>query len=163
MSKRVDWPLYLRTITEDAAGARIAERAGIPESTISRWLSGKVEPRPRQVVEVARAYNVHPLQALVAAGYLDDSDLDLPIVLSPRMQLREFSDLDLARETIRRIEDTVWNSAVLTPPLDENHPAMQDRGNVTRMRHTPTEDEAEQLGAVAKPGETVIEIDEFDD
>ncbi|TFC92080.1 MULTISPECIES: helix-turn-helix transcriptional regulator [Cryobacterium] len=163
MTTRVDWPQYLRTITDNAAGARIAERAGIPESTISRWLAGKVEPRPRQVVEVARAYDVHPLQALIAAGYLDDGDMDLPMVMAPQLQLREFTDLELARETIRRIEDQVWNSAVLTQPLDENHPAMQDRGNVTRMRHTPTEDEAEQLGAVAKPGETVIEIDEFDD
>jgi transcriptional regulator with XRE-family HTH domain len=116
----ITWPSYLSAITDGAAGARIAERTGIPESTISRWFSEKAEPRPKQVVIVARAYGANPVDGLIAAGYLDENELEVP--QTRRLQLRDFTDIELAEETLRRIRE--GNAPVLEAPLDENHPAM---------------------------------------
>ena len=161
MSKHITWPEFLRTIAEDETGARISERTSMPESTISRWLSGKVEPRPKQVVQVARAYAADPVHALIAAGYLDESDgLSLGSV-HRSLQIRDFTDLELAREILRRVE--VGGSELLETPLDGEHPVMVERDNVRPLRKNRKNAEADELGAVAKPGDTVIEIDEFDD
>lgn len=106
--------------TDGAAGARIAERTGIPESTISRWLSEKAEPRPRQVVTVTRAYGANPIEGLIAAGYLTEDEIEAP--QPRRLQIRDFTDIELAEETLRRIRE--GNAPVLEAPYDENHPAM---------------------------------------
>ncbi|WP_162942664.1 helix-turn-helix domain-containing protein [Cryobacterium soli] len=161
MDETLNWAEYLRIITDADTNRIISQRTGIPDSTISRWLSGQAYPRPRQVVDVARAYGVNPLNALVGAGYLDQSDIERAGVEPRQFQLREFSELEIAQEIVRRVQK--GQSSMLETPLDESHPAMSERSNVTRLRQTPTEDEAEQLGAVAKSGESVIEIDEFDD
>lgn len=119
------WPEYLSAITDGAPGARIAEKTGIPESTISRWFSGKAEPRPKQVLVVARAYNQHPVQALIAAGYLDEDDVDIQTTEPRRLQIRNFTDLEMAEETLRRIRE--GGSQTLEAPLDAGHPAMTER------------------------------------
>ncbi len=120
----VKWSEYVRAIAGEDTGKTIALRSGIAESTISRWLSGQVPARvPRAVVQLARAYNSSPLQALVAAGYLDASELDLAVETPRRLQLRDFTELELAEEMVRRIAD--GGSPVLEAPLDEDHPAMK--------------------------------------
>jgi transcriptional regulator with XRE-family HTH domain len=123
VTTRIDWPAYLRTITDGATGAKIAQRTGIPASTISRWLSGEFDPKPRQVVEVARAYGVHPIPALIAADYLSEEDVDLTGMTPRLLRLREFTELEIAQEMVRRIAE--GESVILDAPLDENHPAMQ--------------------------------------
>lgn len=123
VSTRIDWPTYLRTISDGASGAKIAHQTGIPASTISRWLSGEFDPRPRQVVEVARAYGVHPIPALIAADYLSAEDVDLSAITPRLLQLREFTELEIAQEMVRRIAE--GESSIIEAPLDENHPAMQ--------------------------------------
>lgn len=119
----ITWASYLSAITDGAPGARIAEHTGIPESTISRWFSEKAEPRPKQVVLVARAYGQNPIQALIAAGYLEPDDVDMPAATPRRLQIRDFTDLELAEETVRRIRE---GSPVLETPLNGDHPAMQE-------------------------------------
>lgn len=125
--KRVDntlnWARYLRAITGTDTGARISQRTGIAESTISRWLSGSIPARvPRQVVTLAHEYEANAAEALVAAGYLDESDLVM--AEPPRgLQLAHFTDMELAEEMVRRV--AAGRSEVLEAPLDENHPAMR--------------------------------------
>lgn len=124
VKQQIDWPTYLRVITDGAAGVTIAERSGIPASTISRWLSGEFDPKPRQVVQVARAYGVSALEALIAAKYLTAEEVDLAATTPREFQLREFTELEIANEIVRRIAE--GESAMLESPLDENHPAMQN-------------------------------------
>jgi transcriptional regulator with XRE-family HTH domain len=119
----ITWPSYLSAISGGQAGARIAERTGIPESTISRWLSDKAEPRPKQVVAVARAYGQNPVEALVAAGYLEDGEINVPSEPTD-LSLRSFTTLSLSKEMVRRIEEGE-DLHMLQSPLDDNHPAMQ--------------------------------------
>jgi transcriptional regulator with XRE-family HTH domain len=117
------WPLYLSAITDGQPGARIAERTGLPESTISRWLSDKAEPRPKQVVAVARAYGQNPVEALIAAGYLGEGEIDVPSKPTD-LSLRAFTTLALSKEMVRRLEEGT-DLDLIQSPLDENHPAMQ--------------------------------------
>lgn len=123
VNETLTWPAYLRIIAGTDTGVQIAKRAGVPSSTVSRWLDGSANPRPQQVVKLARAYGAHPLQALIAAGYLEDGDVDLPVVAPRKLQLREFTELELAQEVLRRVEE--GESGMLESPLDGNHPAMQ--------------------------------------
>ncbi|TFD47612.1 XRE family transcriptional regulator [Cryobacterium sp. Hh11] len=161
MIKHITWPEFLRMIAGDETGARISERTNTPESTISRWLAGKVEPRPKQVVQIAGAYQADPVQALIAAGYLDESEALSLGSVHRSLQIRDFTDLELAREILRRVE--AGGSEILETPFDGEHPAMVERDNVRPMRKARQNTEADELRAVAKPGDTVIEIDEFDD
>lgn len=120
----ITWPTYLSAISDNAPGARIAERTGIPDSTVSRWFSGKAKPRPDQVVTVARAYGLSPLQGLIAAGYLQEGDVE---TAEPRrLAIRDFTDLELAEETLRRIRE--GGSQTLEAPLDDEHPAVNGEG-----------------------------------
>jgi transcriptional regulator with XRE-family HTH domain len=118
------WPTYLESITRGDSGARIALLAGIPESTISRWRSGTYMPKPTHVVAIARAYGVNPIEALVGAGLIEEGDLDVADVAPRRLQLREFTDLELAQEMVRRVAD--GSSAIIAEPLDGDHPAMRN-------------------------------------
>ncbi len=124
MTETVTWPVYLRIITDGAPGVEIAKRAAVPNSTVSRWLDGSAHPRPKQVVKIARAYEVDPLQALIAAGYLEPGEVDLAAITPRKLQLREFSELEIAEEMVRRIAE--GESQIIEAPLDANHPAMRN-------------------------------------
>lgn len=52
----------------------IAEVSGIGTTVISRWFKGHNEPSAKLVVAFARAYKRPPVEALVAAGVIRDSD-----------------------------------------------------------------------------------------
>jgi transcriptional regulator with XRE-family HTH domain len=71
----VSWWRYVGTVTGNAAQKEIAVATGIDQSSISRWQRGSNTPRAEAVVALARAYGRSPVEALVAAGYLSESDL----------------------------------------------------------------------------------------
>lgn len=140
VNETLTWPAYLRIITDGAPGVEIAKHAEVPPSTVSRWMDGTSKPRPRQVVKVARAYGVHPLQALVVTGYLEPQDADLVGDTPRKLQLRDFTDLEIAEETVRRIAE--GQSAILEAPLDENHPAMQNVSAIRKDKNPRLQPEA---------------------
>lgn len=82
----------------------IAEKIGVSPSTIGRWRSGDVDPKPRQVVGLARAYGKAPLSALIAAGYLAPEDLEGDMVVSLASDLDEVSTSQLLEELSDRVE-----------------------------------------------------------
>lgn len=116
MEQTESWNAYLASVRGDDLDKDVAEKAGISASTLSRWLSGKQFPSPQQVITLARSYRESPLDALVAAGYLAASELGA--YGTPRsLSLRDFSDLEIAREILRRIEEGEASDA-LTEPMD---------------------------------------------
>lgn len=160
MTEQNSWGTYLRAISNGDAGNVIAKKSGIPASTISRWFNGELQPKPRQVANVARAYGLNPVVALIQAGHLQPGDVDLSAMTPRLLQIQEFTELELAQEIVRRIEE--GQSVMLEAPVDEKHPVWGSRGNVTPLKHAvPTEEEALELGAVADTG--VKEVNEFDD
>lgn len=95
------WPEYLRRITCGATQIQIAARIGIGRLSVCNWLRGKTRPKAETVIMVARVYQRSPVEALVAAGYLDPDETDVPVEV--RTSLRTVSGQDLAAEIARRL------------------------------------------------------------
>lgn len=94
-----DWVFWLSSIAgADARQVDISERTGIDQSTVSRWYSARLMPSAATAVAVARAYAVAPIEALIAAGYLKPSDVELPTV-DPRSVPTHILIAELARRT----------------------------------------------------------------
>ena len=160
VSETNTWGTYLRAITNGDAGNVIAKKTGVPASTISRWFNGELQPKPRQVAVVSRAYGLNPVAALIQAGYLQPDDVALSVTAPRLLQIQDFTELELAQEIVRRIEE--GESVMLDTPVDADHPVWARRNNVTPLlKGVPTEEEALELGAVADTG--VKEVHEFDD
>ena len=115
------WSDYLQAIAGDDTGRQIAQKTGNSESTVSRWRSGAYLPEPRQAVAVARIYARNPIEALIAAGYLTEDEAGISVETPRALQLRAFTDIELAREIVRR-SDT---GGILDEPLGPDHPALQ--------------------------------------
>lgn len=79
-ANRAAWISYLSTLAgkEDSPHRAIAARTGIHPSTVYRWFHGTV-PTPERVIQVARAYDTDPVEALIAAGILTRADLTKPV------------------------------------------------------------------------------------
>ena len=73
------WPDYLRRITGNATQAQIAERIGIGRLSVCNWLHGKTRPKAETVITVARVYGRPPVEALLAAQYLEPTEVQQPI------------------------------------------------------------------------------------
>lgn len=97
------WTRYMSSTGGADNDKMIAAKVGVSPSTISRWRSGDVDPKPRQVVAFARAYEKSALLALVAAGYLDASDLGEEVALTMGQNLDEVSTATLVSELQERL------------------------------------------------------------
>ena len=94
--------LYLGRISAGSKAREIARATGIGESTISRWKGG-LQPTPHAAVTVARAFKRPGIEALVAAGHLDLTDLDATVTVNlPQQGLDQFTTVELAGEIARR-------------------------------------------------------------
>ena len=128
------WSEYLKRAAPNLSQADLARTLGQNDATVSRWLSGKT-PRPDAdtIVTVARKLGQSPVFALIATGYLTTDDLTSASV--PKAYgLDEYSDLELSKEIVRRIE-AGQATAALTEPipseviqevLDEKKPKPED-------------------------------------
>lgn len=103
MPDKTPWSEYIDATSAGAYNAVIADRIGVDPATVGRWRAGAVDPKPRQVVAYARAFDLSPVQALVAAGYLDESELDLPVTPPRAFSLRDFSTSELLEEALSRV------------------------------------------------------------
>jgi transcriptional regulator with XRE-family HTH domain len=97
------WWQYVLTVTGGAAQKDIAETTGIDQSSISRWQRGTTTPRAEAVVALARAYGHSPVEALVAAGYLDRDELGVVELTTLTGDLSRVSVDSLLSELRRRV------------------------------------------------------------
>ena len=95
------WPEYVRRISGGATQAQIAEQIGVGRLSVCNWLHGKTRPKAETVIIVARAYRRSPIEALIAASYLDSSEADNPIEI--RASLADAHSGDLGAEVLRRL------------------------------------------------------------
>lgn len=121
----VTWAEYVRAVIGSDSGRAVAQMIGQSESAISRWKTGAVVPEPRQAVAFARAYGRQPIEALIAAGYLTAEEAGRTDEAPRALQLRDFTDLELATEMLRRVEATPGEHDILTRPVDDTHPAVK--------------------------------------
>ena len=95
------WPEYLLRIAGGQTQSQIAERIGIGRLSVSNWIHGKTRPKAETVITVARVYRRSPIEALLAAAYLNRAELDAPIEV--RISPRHLSADEIAEEVRRRL------------------------------------------------------------
>ena len=65
------WSAYVRRLSGTMNQTEVAEKVGMAQSNVGRWLRGeRAVPRAESVIAFARAFNQPPVEALIAAGYL---------------------------------------------------------------------------------------------
>lgn len=95
------WAEYVRRVTRSMSQTEIAEKTGVAQTAIGRWLRGDTgAPRAESVVAFARAVNKPAIEALIAAGYLEPSDATGAAAV--QSSIRDFTTDELLAEIRRR-------------------------------------------------------------
>ena len=97
------WWRYVQTVTGGAAQKNVAAATGIDQSSISRWQRGSNTPRAEAVVALARSFGRSPVEALVAAGYLESDELGVVELTTLTGDLTAVSIDSLLSEIRRRL------------------------------------------------------------
>jgi len=97
------WWEYVQRVSAHAPNKDIAAATQTDASTITRWKQGD-NPRAETVVAFARAYGRPPVEALLAAGYLEEEDLTPGTVYIHRAA-RELPNSELVAEMQRRLTE----------------------------------------------------------
>lgn len=97
----LSWAEYVKRITPSMTQSDIAAKAGVNQTVVSRWLSGRSAPRVESLIRLTRALGRSPVEALVAAGYITADEAGL----RPNLQIsvREIPTDDLLNEIRRRV------------------------------------------------------------
>jgi transcriptional regulator with XRE-family HTH domain len=82
-----DWTAYVRRVTHGLPRKDIAAAADIHVSGVSRWLTGTSRPSPEKVITFARSLNKSPIEALIAAGYLNTTDTEAAVEVIQSLRL----------------------------------------------------------------------------
>lgn len=101
---RENWAEYVRRVTRSMSQTEIADKAGVAQTAVGRWLRGDTgAPRAESVVAFARAIGRPPVEALIAAGYLEPGDATE--TASVQASIRDVSTDELLDELRRRTID----------------------------------------------------------
>ena len=101
MANENNWAEYVDHAISGVSQAHIAEKTGLAQSAISRWLRGDTDaPRAEYAVIFARALDRNPIEALIAAGYITAEEAGAK--LDVKTPLSEYSNYELIRELARR-------------------------------------------------------------
>ena len=115
--KKRSWPEYVRGV--GATPKDIGAAVGVSRSIVSRWLTGDAHPSAESVVAFARAYGKRPVEALMAAGFLQPDEVEgaFEVMFSPSA----LSDRDLLEELAKRLRGREGDDVTdhLTPPPDD--------------------------------------------
>ena len=96
-----NWAKYVEHATAGMSQAQIAERTGLAQSAISRWVRGDTEvPRAEYAVIFARSLGRNPVEALVAAGYITTAEAGERVTVN--LPLQDYSSHELLQELARR-------------------------------------------------------------
>ena len=113
MEKRaVDW---VRAVGKGDSDRQIAVRAHIPTGTLGRQMANDLLS-PDNIVAIARAYKVSPLDGLVALGLIEEDDIRRAAAGS---SAADMTDEDILREVSRRLGENRDDHSELTAPMDD--------------------------------------------
>lgn len=98
------WAEYVKRVSHPLSQAQIAEKTGIAQTNVSRWLRGLGgSPKAEFVVTFARAFKQPVVEALVAAGYLRHDEVGVSFKpKSGRTPISDYSTKELLAEIERR-------------------------------------------------------------
>lgn len=142
---RAQWAAYLKQMQGTTSQAEFAARAGVNDGQLSKWLSLGSGVSAEKVIAVARTLKDSPVHALARVGFLTPTEAT-PFERPRVYALEDFTDLELAHEMVRRIEngeapDMEEPVSDLPPTIP---PAIADiRSRVKRNVPADFEDESE--------------------
>lgn len=115
LTQRESWAQYVQRITRGRPQKDIAQAAGIDPSGLSRWLrSNQTRPRAESVVQFARGLGQPPVEALIAAGYLEAHEVEG--VIEVMFSSAALSDDELVDEMRARLAERPQGSGVVLAP-----------------------------------------------
>ena len=98
------WSEYVRRVAGTLTQVQIAERTGLAQTNVGRWLRGDPGiPRAEGVIAFARAFHQSPVKALAIAGYLTADEAELSDIRTP---LGEYSRDELWAELSNRFPES---------------------------------------------------------
>lgn len=103
MTSAQHWANFVRDITHGDMQTVIAQRSGIHQTTISRWLNGEsTRMRAETIVQLARSYDANVLEALIAAGVITPTEAG--VAARARVDVSTIATSTLLREVSRRTQ-----------------------------------------------------------
>lgn len=97
-----NWSAYVRRVAGGLTQVQIAEKTGLAQTNVGRWLRGDPGvPKAEKVIAFAKCFGMPAVEALIAAGYLDGDDAAATV----RIPLSEYSTGELFDECRRRAND----------------------------------------------------------
>lgn len=98
------WAQFVKRHRNGETNADVSRKVGADASTVGRWIKGQTAATPQQAINFARAYGLHPVEALVAAGILSPSDVEGKVTIETSATLEAFSTRALISEVSDRLE-----------------------------------------------------------
>jgi hypothetical protein len=98
------WAQFVKRHRNGETNKDVSRKVGADASTVGRWVKGQTEATPQQAINFARAYGLHPVEALVAAGHLSPSDVEGRVTIETSATLEAFSTRALISEVSDRLE-----------------------------------------------------------
>lgn len=114
--ERETWHGYVRRVVAGLPREAVATAAGIHQSGVYRWINRNDGSRPRaeNVVQFARGIGESPVEALIAAGYLEPGETEG--VIEVYQKLADLSDDELVAELTARLRERPHHDDI-TPRL----------------------------------------------
>ena len=96
------WSAYVRRTSGGLTQVQIAEKTGLAQTNVGRWLRGDPGlPKADSVIHFAKSFGQPAVEALIAAGYLDVDDAAATV----RVPLSEYSTSEIFDEARRRARE----------------------------------------------------------
>lgn len=105
---REDWTAYVHRISQGVPAEEIARAAGVHITTIYRWLGSPKQKSPEMVIKFARGLRQSPVEALIAAGYLEPGEV--AGVIEVVRSSSDLPDSELVDELSRRLDERHLNT-----------------------------------------------------
>ncbi|AVI03672.1 immunity repressor [Gordonia phage Confidence] len=96
------WWSYFKRIAGTETGRVIAEAAQVSEPQVSRWKTGKNRPDAEALITFARHFGRPPVEAIVAAGYLNADEVGAVVDIT--RPVGDLANNELLAEVHRRME-----------------------------------------------------------
>ncbi|AIT13447.1 immunity repressor [Mycobacterium phage RonRayGun] len=103
-----DWAAYVQRVSQGASADELAKAAGVHITTVYRWLRKPAQKSPQQVIAFARGLRQSPVEALIAAGYLEPAEV--AGVVEVVRSAGDLPDDELVGELSRRLAERHVNA-----------------------------------------------------
>lgn len=130
VAQHENWAQYVQRVTAGLKRNEVIAATGVDASGLSRWFSGK-RPSAESAVKFARGISQSPIEALIAAGYLQPSEATG--VIEVTRSRSELSDTELLIERGERLAERAPR-----PEVDDTTPRLarpDDAGEGVKNGH----------------------------